>query len=772
MKSTKRILSLLLALVLLIGNIPAVVFAAGEGAIVAGTTSEIEPAGASVVASGTCGENLTWKLNDEGTLTISGTGEMTDSPWRDSYDEIKKVIIKDGLTSIDGSAFFNCSNLMSITIPDSVTSIGGSAFFNCSDLTSITIPDSVTSIGHSAFDGCSSLTSIVIPDGVTSIGRYVFYECSSLASIVIPDSVTSIGAYSFLNCISLTSVEIPDSVSSIGYAAFDGCKNLASVVVPAGVTNVGAMAFSECDSLSHVFYGGTEEQWNSISFGNSNDALLQAKCHCEVDGLHITPNKKRTCTIKVLFQCDICGDLLFDMSYEGTHDFVKGSCTECGVKDDWKYSFSGGEITITGYYGPETAVKVPAKIEGYPVISLGLNAFYGSSGIPSIKIPDSVTSIGKDAFYGCTSLASIEIPNNVTGIGDGAFGYCDSLTSIVIPENVTSLGNSVFEHCIGLGTVIFLGNAPQFQENTFNEVITTVYYPSNNATWTADVMKNYGGNITWKVIEKLAEPVITVKAKASDGKPYVDWDKVEGAEKYFVYRSTKKSSGFERIKSTIKTAYTDTTAKTGTKYYYKVKAIVPIRDYNSDYSATKSCTAKLAQPEVSITGSSTSGKPIVKWETVTGAAKDRVYRATSEDGKYELVYTGVKARSYTDKTAKTGTTYYYKVRAIHKDSSLNSAWSNVVNRTCDLAKPEVTIKLKNGDPRLTWDKVDGAAKYYIYRANSKNGEYIKIKTTVSATSFTDTTAKTGRTYYYKVKAIHKNTDANSAYSSVKYITAK
>ena len=84
----------------------------------------------------------------------------------------------------------------------------------------------------------------------------------------------------------------------------------------------------------------------------------------------------------------------------------------------------------------------------------------------------------------------------------------------------------------------------------------------------------------------------------------------------------------------------------------------------------------------------------------------------------------------------------------------------------------MTIKLKNGDPRLTWEKVDGAAKYYIYRATSKDGKYTKIKTTVSATSFTDTTAKAGVKYYYKVKAIHSNTDANSAYSSIKYITAK
>ena len=179
--------------------------------------------------------NLTWKLYEDGTLTISGTGAMKDynaddnlSPAYNNSD-VKKIVIEDGVTSIGDAAFYGCSSLTSITIPDGVTSIGESAFSDCSSLTSITIPDSVTSIGNNAFDSCSSLTSITIPDGVTSIEGSAFYNCSGLTSITIPDSVTSIESYAFCNCSNLTSITIPDSVTSIGESVFDNCTNLTTI---------------------------------------------------------------------------------------------------------------------------------------------------------------------------------------------------------------------------------------------------------------------------------------------------------------------------------------------------------------------------------------------------------------------------------------------------------------------------------------------------------------------------------------------------------------
>ena len=179
--------------------------------------------------------NLTWKLDADGTLNISGTGAMKDydsdsnpSPIYNNSD-VKEVVIEDGVTSIGNKAFDSCSSLTSITIPNSVTSIKAATFYGCTSLTSITIPDGVTSIGYATFTGCSSLTSITIPDSVTSIGYATFTGCSSLTSITIPDSVTSIGYATFAGCSSLTSITIPDSVTSIGESAFSNCSSLQTI---------------------------------------------------------------------------------------------------------------------------------------------------------------------------------------------------------------------------------------------------------------------------------------------------------------------------------------------------------------------------------------------------------------------------------------------------------------------------------------------------------------------------------------------------------------
>ena len=222
--------------------------------------------------------NLTWKLYEDGTLNISGTGAMKDydndpSPaCRNS--NVKKVVIEDSVTSIGDSAFFYCSSLTSVMIPDSVISIGTSAFHSCSSLTSITIPDSVTSIGNFAFEWCSGLssitlsnnitsigdfafhgcplTSITIPDSVTSIGEMAFHSCSNLKSITIPDSVTSIESAVFYNCTSLTSITIPDSVTSIGEYTFSECSSLTSITIPDSVTSIGRYAFKNCRSLQTI----------------------------------------------------------------------------------------------------------------------------------------------------------------------------------------------------------------------------------------------------------------------------------------------------------------------------------------------------------------------------------------------------------------------------------------------------------------------------------------------------------------------------------------
>mgnify|MGYP003247781163 CR=1 FL=1 len=256
---------------------------------------------ASAASSGNCGDsgsNVTWLLDDNGTLTISGSGKIEDyrsdidQPWYSNRSDITSVVIEPGVTSIGSLAFYECSNLTSITIPSGFISIGDYAFWNCTGLTSITIQNGVTSIGTGAFWNCTGLTSITIPSSVTSIGVNVFYNCTGLTDITvdsnnssfcsesgvlfnkdkttliyyplgkndssytIPDGVTVIEQYAFYCNSKLTSVTIPSGVTSIGEMAFRECSGLTSVIVPSSVTSIEYNAFWCCFNLIIYIPGG------------------------------------------------------------------------------------------------------------------------------------------------------------------------------------------------------------------------------------------------------------------------------------------------------------------------------------------------------------------------------------------------------------------------------------------------------------------------------------------------------------------------------------
>lgn len=270
----------------------------------------------------------------------------------------------------------------------------------------------------------------------------------------------------------------------------------------------------------------------------------------------------------------------------------------------------------------------------------------------------------------------------------------------------------------------------------------------------------------------LAAPVVKAGNVAATGKVKLKWTAVDKAVKYEVYRSTMKNGLYTKQTVTDEAGYTDTSAKLGYTYYYKVRAVAS-DGTKSKFSSVVSRTCDCAAPVVTVGNNAKTGKITLKWEKVSGAKEYVVYRATSKTGSYTKMFT-TTGTSYTNTSAKAGYTYYYKVKAISsKKSAADSAFSKVVSRTCDCARPVVKISLKaNGDPYLKWDAVSGAGSYTVYRATSKNGSYTKMLTT-KGTSFTNTSAKAGKTYYYKVKANSTRTSyANSAYSTVVSIKAK
>ena len=457
--------------------------------------------------------NLTWKLDADGTLTISGTGAMKDydyynnpSPASQKKDSVKKVVIEDGVTSIRNSAFYDCNSLTSITIPNSVTSIGAYAFSNCYYLTNITIPNSVTSIENYAFRSCSSLTSITIPDSVTSIGKLAFYSCDSLTSITIsnsvtsieerafaycsrltsitiPDSVTSIGEAAFAGCSSLTIITIPDSVTSIGEYAFQSCSSLTSITIPDSVTSIGAYAFSDCWDLTSITIPDSvttigESAFNACSslttislscksslkrsdFGKQAD-LVSYTSHT----LNKTEAKAATCTEngnKEYWTCEHCGKyFLSDDTNPETATAVEQSETILPALKH-KNAITRGAVepngTKPGYSGDRYCPDCNTVLEkGYTYwIEDNLTWKLYEDGTLNISGTGAMKnySYSNNKSPACSNLSvtSIVIEEGVTSIGDYAFENCDNLTSITIPENVEIIGKGAFYSCDNLKDV-------------------------------------------------------------------------------------------------------------------------------------------------------------------------------------------------------------------------------------------------------------------------------------------------------------------------------
>lgn len=161
------------------------------------------------------------------------------------------------VTAVQGGAFYNCTNLISVTLPDSIESIGDGAFNNCTSLLSVNIPNSITSISQTTFKYCSSLTSINLPNSITMIGSFAFSGCTSLVNISFSNSLTFIDWYAFEGCTSITQIVIPNLVNTIRTGAFMNCTSLNSVRIPNSVTYIGDNVFYNCSSLRTVICENT-----------------------------------------------------------------------------------------------------------------------------------------------------------------------------------------------------------------------------------------------------------------------------------------------------------------------------------------------------------------------------------------------------------------------------------------------------------------------------------------------------------------------------------
>lgn len=396
-----------------------------------------------------CGANasniVTAHFNSaSGTLTFSDEGAMENyqtmhfvAPWKEISNQIKKIVIENGVTSIGSNAFYQCSDMqatLDLSDAKALTSIGNNAFYGCKKLTgSLEIPDSVTEIGAEAFLDCNNLSgNFELPEGLQSVGNDAFYNCYNLTGgLKLPDTVTSIGTGAFYNCANLDGyLVLSSSLTKIPKIAFNNCVNLKvedKLVIPSSVTVIEDAAFARCSSLT----GDLEIPDTVTSIGNN------AFYGCSsLNGYLTLPSQ-----LTVIPSCAFW------------------NCSQLKVQ--------GG-------------LKIPENVK-----SIGWGAFRGCAQLKgSLTLPKDIESIGRQAFYDCTGLTgTFKIPDTVTEIEQETFYHCG--LDFIFPSNVTSIGLRAFDACVNFkgdeeGNFMIPETVQTVREDAFKRAgIKRLFLPQN-----------------------------------------------------------------------------------------------------------------------------------------------------------------------------------------------------------------------------------------------------------------------------------------------------
>ncbi len=446
------------------------------------------------MADGSCGNNVTWTLSGDGTLTLRGSGPTWDyretsepSPFLNNLS-VKSVVFVGDVNYIGDFLFKGCTQLSSVTFPERLTTIGIHAFEGCTKLGWVTLPEDLEEIGEAAFFGCSSLSTVSFRYKLESIGVAAFMNCSNLTRAWIPDSVEFLGKQAFSGCMMLETVRLPNRLTVIGESAFCDCVSLTEVVIPASVTNIGMSAFYNNAALTRVTVYG-----KSTVFGNQ--AFYQiptaAFFHGWSGSTAQTAASVYSCHFAALTASGSCGggvtwsfnpangELLIAgtgrMPYYYTeecpwYDFqsaVRTLRVSEGVENVAPANFSAC-INLTTVYLPASVTEISSNFYGcFAIMNYavdGSNPVYRSiDGVlysrdgktlfnfpagrtGSYTVPAGTTAIAASAFQDA-SLSGITLPASVTFLGDGAFSGCSNLGVFDIPEGVTEVGNSLLSGC-------------------------------------------------------------------------------------------------------------------------------------------------------------------------------------------------------------------------------------------------------------------------------------------------------------------------------------
>ena len=492
--------------------------------------------------------------------------------------------------------------------------------------------------------------------------------------------------------------------------------------------------------------------------GASEDRAIPATGH-HYDAVATAP----TCTEKgyTTHTC-ACGDSYTDSSTDAVgHNYKAGICTICGALDPERRPASP-QIMITTESGrPKiswNAVNGADKYWIYRSVDGETFDYYARTDKPSFT--DGSTSIGTTYHYAVKAVAVLGGRDVSSGRSTAQSIQCRPAAPSVsiyrvngkpqLKWNAVSGAAKywVYRSTDGVNFKYYDSTAKTSYTNT-GALLGTKYHYRVKAVAVVNgknVASAYNG--TKSLFTTPAAPGVSIYRV--NGKPQLKWSAVTGAEKYWIYRSTD-GVNFKYYDSTTGTSYTNCIAASGTEYYYKVKAaaVVNGKDVASDFSNTKSLFTTPAAPSVSITTS--KGKPKLTWKAVKGADNYWIYRST--DGKNFKYYNETDEAGYTNYSTNIGTTYYYKVRAVKTidGNDHKSDFSAVRSIQCRPAAVNLSISRSYGKPKLTWDAVADADKYWIYR--STDGKNFKCYDTTTKTSYINSGAAFNTIYCYKVKAV-------------------
>ena len=770
----KRLLSILLAAVMLLSALP---------------LGLVDTAEAAAVSSGQCGNDIRWVLDDRGTLSITGAGKIYDygyvwngeewedipTPWFGLRDQIRKVVVGKG-----------------------VTYIGTEAFGELYNLTSVSLPAGLEGLGADVFRDCEKLTSVTIPDGVRYASGDLFSGCRSLKTVSLPDSLQGLGGATFLRCTSLTKVTLPRRLNQVTWHMFYGCTALTTVTLPGGIQEISEGAFSGCKALSTVHFGGSKAGWQAVTVRPDNDALKRAKVDYATTTLLPAPkltgsvNRYGELTLNwtavkgadsyevfcaekfrnswQYHRCDWVGGSQTSLShfqheagetyiykiramdkngttgicsneytftYNPTGPGVTGSDSgRCGANAMWTLDASG-TLTISGtgamydydFIGERNPApwcadglnnRVRTVVVKKGITELGYNAFAECPQLEKVTLPSGLKRIGSCAFIGCYSLPELTIPATVTTIESNAFTLCNSIKTLTLPGGLKKIGDAACSQMNSLCSVTLGKGITRLSPYMFNMCyeLTSVTIPEG----VTDI-----GNFAFRYCENLQ----TLRLPAT----------VTSIGNY----------AFGWCDSLTDVYYG------GTKTDW---AKITIADGNEDL-LNATLHAKTAAPAtVKLVGAkAVDGGIRVTWQKAAGAAQYRVYRKDAPNSGWKVLTSSATGTSYVDKTAVAGVKYTYTVRGIAKDGKTISPSFDGNGVSATAAPANVTLtgaKLVNGGIQVTWQKADGAVKYRVYRKDTANTGWKVLTSSATGTSYVDKTAKAGVKYTYTVRGIAKD----------------